>query len=186
MPLRDLLRNKRSHVRVVPCAPAKSINYRIPVNSNISNLALGYHRGTKSHGFDAPSSPNSGTDPSFPFHTNPPFPKNRIVIVWNSPLSDCPRNRPQVRILQSGQLTLMLQCFTKEAFSGSTVSAFRCQYIHEISILIQRPAQVVTPSPDRHEYFIEVPDIPKPPLLPEQRSGIGWPQLEAPASNRLV
>jgi hypothetical protein len=83
-------------------------------------------------------------------------------------------------------LTLMFQCLTKEAFSGSTVPAFRYQNINDVPILIHRPPQVVALAPDRDEHFIDVPDVPKPSLFPAQRSGIGWPKLDAPASNRLV
>jgi hypothetical protein len=83
-------------------------------------------------------------------------------------------------------LTLMFQCLTKEAFRGWTVSAFCYQNINEVPILIHRPPQVVALAMDCDEHFIDVPDVPKPPLFPGQRSGIGRPKLDAPASNRLV
>ena len=83
-------------------------------------------------------------------------------------------------------LTLMFQCFMEEAFSGSPVSALRYQNINDVPILIDRPPQVVAFAPDRNEHFIDVSDVPEPSLFAAQRSSIGRPKLDAPASNRLV
>ena len=82
--------------------------------------------------------------------------------------------------------TLMLQCLTKEALSRSTVSALRYQNIKDIPILIHGPPKAVALAPHRDESFIDVPDVPEPSLLAAQRSGIGRPKLDAPASNRFV
>lgn len=81
---------------------------------------------------------------------------------------------------------LMFQCSEKESFSGSTVSALRYENIDDISILIHRPPQVVALTPDRNEHFIDVPNVSKPSLFLPQRSTIGRPELDAPASNRFV
>jgi hypothetical protein len=83
-------------------------------------------------------------------------------------------------------LTLMFQYFTKEAFSGSTVSALRCQNIDDVPILIHRPPQVVALAPDRNKSFIDVLDIPEPSMFPAQRSSIGRPKLDAPISDCLA
>ena len=85
-----------------------------------------------------------------------------------------------------GNLTLMFQYFTKEAFSGSTVSSLRYQNIDDVPMLIDCPPQVVALAPDRYEQLIDVPDVPVPSLFATKRSGIGGSKLDAPASNRFV
>src|SRR5512143_3120468 len=77
-----------------------------------------------------------------------------------------------VRYERPRHLTLMFQCLTKEAFSGSTVSAFRYQNINDVPILIHRPLQVVALAPDSDEHFIDVPDVPQ--TAPVSGAEIGY------------
>jgi len=83
-------------------------------------------------------------------------------------------------------LPLMFQCLTKEALGNSTVSVLSDQNIDDISIMIYWPPQVPAYSLNRNEHFIDVPDVPKPTLLPAQRSSINRSKLDAPGSDHLV
>ena len=58
-----------------------------------------------------------------------------------------------------GCLSLLFQGLTKEAFSGSTISAFGDQNIDHVSILIDGPPQIEALTLDGDEEFIDVPDV---------------------------
>ncbi len=81
---------------------------------------------------------------------------------------------------------MVLECLSKEALSGPTVSALRDQNIDDIAVLVDRPPQVVAFAPDRNEQFIDVPDVSEPPLFPSQGTSISRTKLCTPVSNRLV
>ena len=84
------------------------------------------------------------------------------------------------------RLPLMFQGPTKEAFSGSTVSALGDQNIDHVPILIDGSPQVVALASDLYEQFIDVPDVAEPSLFSAQRSSIGRAKLPAPKPNSLV
>jgi hypothetical protein len=83
-------------------------------------------------------------------------------------------------------LTLMLQCLTKEAFGGLSVSTFRYQNIDDVPILVHRPPQVVAFALDSDKHFINVPDIAEPSLFPAKRSIIDRSELDASVSDRFI
>ena len=85
-----------------------------------------------------------------------------------------------------GCLSLMLQGPTKEAFSGSTISAFGDQNIDHVSILIDGPPQIEALTLDGDEEFIDVPDVAESSLFPTQSSGVGRSEFLTPIADRFV
>ncbi len=85
-----------------------------------------------------------------------------------------------------GCLPLMFQGPTKEAFSGSTISALGDHNIDYVPILIDCSPQVVTLASDFNEQFIDVPDVAEPSLFPPQISRIGQSELSTPESDRFI
>ena len=85
-----------------------------------------------------------------------------------------------------GCLSLMFQGLTKEAFSGSTISAFGDQNIDHVSILIDGPPQIEALTLDGDEEFIDVPDVAESSPFPTQSSGVGRSEFLTPVSNRLI
>jgi len=83
-------------------------------------------------------------------------------------------------------LTLTLQCFAKEAFSCTTVPAFRDQNIDHIPILIDCSPQVESLPSQGDEEFINMPDITQWALVLAELSSVLESELPAPKSNRLI
>jgi len=86
----------------------------------------------------------------------------------------------------SGCLSLLFQGLTKEAFSGSTISAFGDQNIDHVSILIDGPPQIEASTLDGDEEFIDVPDVAESSLFPTQSSGVGRSEFLTPIADRFV
>ncbi len=85
-----------------------------------------------------------------------------------------------------GCLSLLFQGLTKEAFSGSTISAFGDQNIDHVSILIDGPPQIEALTLDGDEEFIDVPDVAESSLFPTQSSGVGRSEFLTPIADRFV
>jgi len=99
----------------------------------------------------------------------------------------CSRITPQLVGDQlPGCLSLMLQHFTKEARSGSTISTWGDQNIDHVSILIDRSPQIEVLPSDSNEEFIDVPDVAESSLFPTQSSGVGRTELQTPIPNCLA
>jgi hypothetical protein len=79
-----------------------------------------------------------------------------------------------------------LQQFAKETLRGTGVPSLLHQDIEHLSILVDRAPQIVVFAPDRHEHFIEMPDIAETAPAISQLLGKWGAELQTPLSHGLT
>ena len=81
---------------------------------------------------------------------------------------------------------LPLQEPTKEPFSRAGVAISLNEYVDHVPILVDSPPEIVTPTLDGHEDFIQVPHVAEPTLATLEISCVFRSKLPAPLPDRLV
>lgn len=85
-----------------------------------------------------------------------------------------------------GNRGLSLQELTKEPLRGLSIPSLLEENVDRVPILVDRPPEIETFSPDSDKELVQMPDVAQPALPVPHPSSVSRPELEAPVSDRLV
>jgi hypothetical protein len=81
---------------------------------------------------------------------------------------------------------LPLQQFAEETLSGTPIAPRLDENVDDVPVLIDRPPEILLPTLDMHEEFVQVPRVAHVSSPSPQSSGILRPEGPAPLANGLV
>ena len=85
-----------------------------------------------------------------------------------------------------GSRPLAFHEFPEEPPGSPTIASLLEENVDRVPVLVDRPPEVETLSPDRDKEFVQMPNVAQSAFPAPQPSGISWPEFETPVSDRLV